>query len=254
LYLIQADQDFVDIGANLGMWSNIALDLARNVHAFEPDEALAARLKSTMPRNVLVYPVALSAAEGVSLLRVPLVDGQELTTRATLEPDANVGFREVERLVQLKSLDSFHLMNIGLIKIDVEGHEAKVVAGASETISRERPILIVEIEERHHPGCSAEIIAQITNQGYSCKFIRDDVLHSFSAELLAELQPPGMIPGIGAKHPDYINNFIFLPLERVDLDGVVSSYLRSNAWLKAGLKARRYRPPLFADSPKLSNG
>ncbi len=43
------------------------------------------------------------------------------------------------------TLDSFNLDNIALMKIDVECTEDEVLRGAQETISRSRPILIIEI-------------------------------------------------------------------------------------------------------------
>lgn len=43
-------------------------------------------------------------------------------------------------------LDDFELTNVGFIKIDVEGHELAVLRGASKTIEREQPNLMVEVE------------------------------------------------------------------------------------------------------------
>ena len=40
-------------------------------------------------------------------------------------------------------------MHKGFIKIDVEGHELKVIDGAKETIEKHKPNLLIEIEEQH---------------------------------------------------------------------------------------------------------
>ena len=53
--------------------------------------------------------------------------------------------------VPVKRLDDLHLDQVGLIKIDVEGHELAVLRGAADTLTRNRPAVLAEAEERHHP-------------------------------------------------------------------------------------------------------
>jgi len=180
---------FIDIGANVGNWSKRGADIFRCVHAFEPDDRLAELLRTTMPSNVLVHAVALSDRMGTGQFAVPVIDGNELTTRASLEPGANPGFSEVVRKVPLATLDSFRLRDISVIKIDVEGHEGSVLDGAAQTIARERPIIIIEIEERHHPCRSHSVFDRLTEQGYICCFICDKQLNLFELKMLDELQP-----------------------------------------------------------------
>ena len=50
--------------------------------------------------------------------------------------------------VPMRTLDSYQLSNVGFIKIDVEGHEEAVLHGSSETLRREMPNLMIEIEDR----------------------------------------------------------------------------------------------------------
>ncbi len=45
---------------------------------------------------------------------------------------------------QCYKLDTFKFKNIGLIKIDVEGYELKVLKGAKLTLSRYSPVIIIE--------------------------------------------------------------------------------------------------------------
>ena len=46
--------------------------------------------------------------------------------------------------VQQKTLDSFNFSNVDYIKIDVEGHELKVLKGATNTIKKYNPLIIME--------------------------------------------------------------------------------------------------------------
>ena len=48
--------------------------------------------------------------------------------------------------IPVKTLDSFQLEQVSLIKLDVEGYEREVIKGAWNTISRSRPIIFAEGE------------------------------------------------------------------------------------------------------------
>lgn len=229
LAALPADGGFIDIGANIGQWSRIAAQIFPRVFAFEPDLHLAEHLRATMPPNVTVYPVAISNRQGVGTLSIPLVRGhEELKSRASLEMGVNPGFDgEVSRQVLTVPLDEHQFSNVAVIKIDVEGHEGQAIDGAQETIEREHPILIVEIEDRHHPNQSYPIFDRILRLGYVCCYIDDDskCIRAFERGALERLQPTGVVPPIGLKPAGYVNNFIFLPFEQVHIKQRIADHL-----------------------------
>ena len=61
--------------------------------------------------------------------------------------------------------------NIGFIKIDVEGHEKNVLMGGENLIKKNKPILLVEIEERHSKEKVEDTINFINNLGYKSYFL-----------------------------------------------------------------------------------
>ena len=48
--------------------------------------------------------------------------------------------------VEMRRLDSFHLNHISFIKIDTENFEQEVLKGAAETIAKNRPVMLIEIQ------------------------------------------------------------------------------------------------------------
>ena len=49
--------------------------------------------------------------------------------------------------IKTRTLDSFNLKNLSLIKIDVQGWEKKVLRGAKKTIKSSKPLLIVDLKK-----------------------------------------------------------------------------------------------------------
>ncbi|HEY6829711.1 MAG TPA: FkbM family methyltransferase [Gemmatimonadaceae bacterium] len=198
-----------DVGANNGLYTHVLAKRGAFVEAFEPQPECVAVLRayaSRRPlRNVRVHPVALSATTGVAALHLPpgSAASPSASLRATPGSDATLD-------VALESLDAFEFVDLRLMKIDVEGAELDVLRGAAETLRRCRPLLFVEIEQRHHREPITEVFQQVASLGYDGAFLdaagRLRPLPSFD---VARWQ------GAEARRPDhaepYINNFFFSP-------------------------------------------
>jgi FkbM family methyltransferase len=200
----------IDVGANQGIWTLQLARFAKHVHAFEPNPACFRALEPILPRRASLYPVALSGQRGKAELRFDPGN----TGIGTIEPRntlaLNAGIKTVETVeVETACLDDFDFRNIDLVKIDVEGHEEAVLAGAVELLARERPAIVCEIEERHNSGGLARIRDFFAMRNYRAaalngKWLRD--LIAIETEGSTKLAVAGGI-----------NNFIFIPVERTDL-------------------------------------
>jgi FkbM family methyltransferase len=148
---------FVDIGANLGYYTCLALHNGKSVIAFEPQKQNLQCLYQNLIANgwqdgVEIYPVALSAKPGL------------LTLYGASGPSASLirnwaGYSpRFHQIVPASTLDSVltgRPANQRLfIKIDVEGAEYQVLSGAHTTLARElKPIWLLEIcLHEFHPG------------------------------------------------------------------------------------------------------
>lgn len=212
-FLISQGDHVVDIGGNRGIYAYRFRRLGARLDVFEPNPDCAGVLRGWAAGDpqVTVHQVALSARAGTAQLHVPVDDhGIEHDASASIEASHAGNTRDLD--VELKSLDSFGFTQPALVKIDVEGHESSVIAGASETLQRAHPVLIVEIEQRHNERPIADIFAEIEALGYAGYFLIEGKLRSLATFDPAKHQP---LEAFGAAPSDYHNNFIFLGLEQL---------------------------------------
>ena len=155
----------LDVGANIGA---LTLSLAQivgpsgGVIAIEPQRAVYQLLCANLALNEIGNVRAIQAAAGGEAGRtfVPVADHGKPGNFGGIEL-SNEGGEPVAVL----TIDSLRLPACQFIKIDVEGHEQSVIAGAAATISRFRPVLYVENDRRHR---SADLIRQIRSLDYVC--------------------------------------------------------------------------------------
>jgi FkbM family methyltransferase len=155
----------LDVGANIGA---LTLSLAQivgpagTVIAFEPQRAVYQLLCTNLALNEVrnVSTIHAAAGQRAGQTFVPISDyskpgnfgGTELTDKGG-EP------------VPVMNIDSLQLPACQFMKIDVEGQEQSVIAGAAATIARCRPALYVENDRRHQ---SPDLLRQILNLDYAC--------------------------------------------------------------------------------------
>lgn len=138
---------FLDVGANIGLYSLILAktlpDLA--VHAFEPTPSSCENLRAGILINgvdVRLWEAAVSDRPGTVSLQI--------SNRTDVSNSVVVGHRPSSEQVDVPSitLDGI-LADLGaaptLIKIDVERHEAAVLAGAQRLIRVHRPLIVMEM-------------------------------------------------------------------------------------------------------------
>lgn len=158
----------VDVGAATG-WFAIPAALSHvRVIAVEPNPAVRDRLRQNMAENALVepdeitvVPAAASAGAGTATFwhnpNVPLTSGGSIEC-----PTCN---RPSQITVPTVALDTVCAgLEVALIKIDVEGHEMSVLAGAEATIARCRPYLVLEANTDAH---REQLAGWLAAHGYS---------------------------------------------------------------------------------------
>jgi FkbM family methyltransferase len=212
--LVGEKHHVIDVGGNRGVYAYKLWKLGCVVEVFEPNPICCAVLdawRKGKPR-VQLHPVALSATSGTASLHVPVdPEGVEHDASASLEDQHFAASRD--HRVATATLDSYGFEDVAFIKIDVEGHETSVLAGAERTLAQCRPALLVEIEQRHNRQCISDVFRLIEINGYRGYFLHHGVLHS-----LRDFDPKvdQAASNFGVPGGRYINNFLFLHQFEID--------------------------------------
>jgi FkbM family methyltransferase len=159
--LLPEGQAFLDIGANVGFFTLGVAWLCRNrscrVHAFEPGPGNFGKLSANIALNQLSDRVTansfgLSSAQGRAALtlREDYLEGSQ-SGNAAIEINDGDDDRWQKVGINLRALDEiWDGAPIGVIKLDIEGHEDEFFAGACHTLCRHRPIIYMEVNNHYY--------------------------------------------------------------------------------------------------------
>jgi len=142
----------IDIGANVGQWSSALLEITspERLEIFEPNPQAHALLMTRIAGRpaARVHQLALGSEPGTLTLNVTATS----TFASLLSPLESVrkyygahNMEVAERVaVRVETLDNVvrDMQRIDLIKLDVQGFERQVIAGAGQTLGRARALLV----------------------------------------------------------------------------------------------------------------
>jgi FkbM family methyltransferase len=201
---------FIDAGANRGEFIFTAEKVlpSDKIWAIEPLPYFAEKLKALFP-GIKVFNEGLSDADRQTTLYVPVNKGVPDDSLSSVNKPGSGGYNEYT--IQCTTLDRLIKRNIVgkekiALKIDVEGHEFKVLAGAEESIKNSILIMLIEIEERHHPKRTLpEMIETIESKGFICYHLHQQknqlIRYSRNSEIFQKKED------LNTRR--YINNFWF---------------------------------------------
>jgi FkbM family methyltransferase len=184
-----------DVGANRGQSISFFTKnfFYKSIFAFEPDPKVFSQLKSfSARRGVFINNFALGERDGkipfytspltvTSSLILPNQDSSwERTKRRILGLSKENSFEEIE--VEIRTLDSFvksnSIIEIDILKIDVEGSELQVLNGATESLTSKK-INIIQIEV-HYDDQRKSTFTEIDTLLRTYNYVQfDEIRHSF---------------------------------------------------------------------------
>ena len=203
--ILNKKRRFIDIGGNVGIYSYLFSNKFKQIECFEPIKEITYRLSALNKKNIHLHNLALSNRAGNLRLYIPKIDGILTPPLATLEKRSKP---YETRKISIKKLDSFNFSYVDLIKIDVEGHEYKLIQGAIKTIKKNLPIIICEIEQRHSSLPIYKTFRLIEKLGYEGLFFKNNKLKKLNKFSYRNDQKLYLND---VENKSYVNNFIFVP-------------------------------------------
>ena len=197
----------VDVGVYRGIYSYKLSKEFKHVYAYEPNPLIFPFLEKNLKKiisNLTIKNYALSNETGVADLKIPMRSKSFFKNNieelyklgcATIHNKNNFENYEKINVKKIKLDQDLNDINLGFIKIDVEGHEKEVIEGAKNLIKTFKPILLVEIEKKHNKKPVIETVKFIQEFGYSPFYCKNSELHSLES----------------LKNLNQENNFYFLP-------------------------------------------
>lgn len=172
----------VDVGANVGLWSQQAIKLfpTASIICIEPVPAAYANLceRFKNENGTTCFQIALGEKDGTVQMTF---NGASAMNRIVSPESWGARSQHVE--VKLRTLDDFlkgeGVNRVNLLKIDAEGYDLKVLQGASETLSGDKiDVIYIEAGTLDPPDVQVplfEIQNELSRHGFSLFGIYEQV-------------------------------------------------------------------------------
>ena len=152
--------NFYDVGANVGQHSLFMSALADRIFSFEPFEAVRTKLDEKIKlneiTNITIFPVALGDTDADLEYHEPA--GTNMATGSFAKAPYNFSGKVTK--LPVRHGDTFVAQNarrpMTLLKLDVEGYEARVIRGLDKTLREDRPVILMEMSEETRKSFGTE--------------------------------------------------------------------------------------------------
>ena len=136
-----------DIGANIGCTALYFAQIAHQVHAFEPSPSTFRYLEANVSQSGLTNIVLHNFGLGPRNETVELTYNPAMRAGAFISDHAEPGISHQRETIEIRKGDAClsAASGVQVIKIDVEGFELNVIDGLSETLSRNQPVVALEL-------------------------------------------------------------------------------------------------------------
>lgn len=164
-------KEIIDVGGFIGDSAVVLAGMtSKNVHVFEPVSKLFELCERTVEMNrlsnVILNKVSLGSQAGSASIHIA-GDTSTMITNELVNSD-----RYAQETVRIETLDDYverHQLQIGLIKVDIEGFEQEFLKGAERTIKSQKPALLLSIYHNADDFFHIKPLIESWNLGYKFK-------------------------------------------------------------------------------------
>ena len=180
------DKAIIDVGGYIGDSALIFSELPHaKTYTFEAVPENYLLLQKTIELNKLTDIVAENIALGAKQGTLVMHQGTTKSWSTAITRHGLEYSRDI--LVAETTLDHYvetHKINVGLIKVDIEGGEPGFLTGAEQTIKSQRPILLISIYHNASDFFTIKPMIEKWNVGYSFKIYKPTISNISSETLL----------------------------------------------------------------------
>ncbi len=162
-------KDIIDVGGCIGDSAIVFQEFSdKHIHSFEPTQANYKLMLQTISLNNAsrIIPVNKGLGSKKETLKMNINLGGSSAVFASTDV-----FEEVE-IITLDSYVKEHNLEVGFIKVDIEGFEQQFLQGAKETISTQKPAMLISIYHTIDDFFNIKPMIESWNLGYSFKVIK----------------------------------------------------------------------------------
>lgn len=162
-------KDFIDVGGFIGD-SAIIFEREfcdKNIYTFEPTTKNFTLMKQTIKLNdsKRIVPVNLGLGAEQSQMQISILgSGSSICL--------DLGLQSEKETIKTTTLDDFvreNKLEIGFIKVDIEGFEMEFLKGAKETITQQKPAMLISIYHQPSDYFGIKPLIESWNLGYTFK-------------------------------------------------------------------------------------
>ncbi len=185
------NREIIDVGGFIGDSSLILSKYTdKYVHVFEPVTELYELTKKTVElnelQNIVVNKLALGAKSETRRMNLA---GDTSTLCAAETYNEHVCVQEEVEIITLDEYVATRNLDVGLIKVDIEGFEQYFLRGAVNTIKAQKPILLLSIYHNAHDFFYIKTMIEEWNLGYKFKIRKpSDTSILVDTTLIAEIR------------------------------------------------------------------
>lgn len=197
---IKADRDAINVGANIGIFTMLMADLIDNNHrilSIEPTPLAFSILTDNVKRNHASSKVVLF--NGICIdtpgdYYLNTIQGkEEYSSIGESIHITTIGEKYIKIKVKGETIDNLvtnFKLDPGIILIDAEGAEMKVLTGAALILEKYKPIIVSELDDHllvKQESSSKEVIDFLANYGYDIKAIEgnNEIKYPFVGNIIA---------------------------------------------------------------------